>query len=384
MTFTVTPHGVQAYIPIIEYSKKTYADLSWSGDASLSKLPNAQPSRFLLCLEKDPDSQVWPGSPRRPSYIVCYSRVLQIIDPPQRVDKYVFEGRTVHASWQTVLIRHRLPPPRLPGQLLQLAHSHSSAPWIPPMPLQFSLGAPFRFDEAHIRKFLQQSRAGWVEVRNAGFPEHPTGAGKPSHHPNPTTYTFIRQTLYKRAIVIRVGECPWERKSSSPSRPAPLWATVSSITVTMSVRRGSSGSMNAQLAGLSRDARHCCLEDHVLHWPDSRKQFDLDIPYPESAAVTLSFTRCPINPARTLVLDASFHGRHEGPWAVARATKPPWWAVARPMRGPTAYVGELQECGVVNAARQDRTCSDASASSYQSSAVGVVPSVEATPVVVSQ
>ena len=58
MTFTVTPHGVQAYIPIIEYSKKTYADLSWSGDASLSKLPNAQPSRFLLCLEKDLDSQV--------------------------------------------------------------------------------------------------------------------------------------------------------------------------------------------------------------------------------------------------------------------------------------------------------------------------------------
>ena len=55
MTFTVTPHGVQAYIPIIEYSKKTYADLSWSGDASLSKLPNAEPSRFLLCLEKDPE-----------------------------------------------------------------------------------------------------------------------------------------------------------------------------------------------------------------------------------------------------------------------------------------------------------------------------------------
>ncbi len=52
-------------------------------------------------------------------------------------------------------------------------------------------------------------------------------------------------------------------------------------------------------------ASHNCPEDHVSQWQAQRKTFDMDGCF-GSTVVTLSFAPCPINPARTLVLDASY------------------------------------------------------------------------------
>ncbi|RDX47102.1 hypothetical protein OH76DRAFT_794492 [Lentinus brumalis] len=63
-----------------------------------------------------------------------------------------------------------------------------------------------------------------------------------------------------------------------------------------------------EISKLSADPLHDCSRDHVLRWPGLRKRFELhvrDACLP--VVVTLSFTRCPLNPERTLVLDASYH-----------------------------------------------------------------------------
>ena len=58
MTFSITPYGVQAYVPIIECSSGTYADLYWSND---NERDFHQRRGFLLCLEKHPDAHAKPS-----------------------------------------------------------------------------------------------------------------------------------------------------------------------------------------------------------------------------------------------------------------------------------------------------------------------------------
>ncbi|RPD58014.1 HET-domain-containing protein [Lentinus tigrinus ALCF2SS1-7] len=325
MTFSVTPHGVQAHIPVIESTQGTYADLFWCHDdpkpTHQSSRSGPDPLRYLLCLEKDLDSDAARPSSCSASYIVCDLRLYDYTPPrrPGRTtsDRYELHGQTVYASWQTVLIRHQPPSQRLPGQLLL----DSRTPFIPVSPVQLRSDASFRFDDAHVRKFFHQFSGGRLDVRNlsAELPvsgpstlRSRTSSHPEQQHPLATTaYTFSKNSRSESlAIVIRVGECRSSGGGHGRSAPTPsVWATVSGVALSS---RFSSDYIDEQISELSNDSRHHCLEDHVSQWRDYEKTFDLDMiqntrAYHNAAAVTLSFTPCPINPRRTLILDASFH-----------------------------------------------------------------------------
>ncbi|RDX47103.1 HET-domain-containing protein [Lentinus brumalis] len=103
MTFAITPTGIRACIPIFTWRGEVFGDLHWS---------SPQGGRVFLRLELDPDSQA--SSSRRPSYRVGRPRLARSF----------FGGayRTVRPpdglpSWKEILIRHRPPLHRDPGQL---------------------------------------------------------------------------------------------------------------------------------------------------------------------------------------------------------------------------------------------------------------------------
>ncbi|KAI0712865.1 heterokaryon incompatibility protein-domain-containing protein [Cerioporus squamosus] len=163
MSFSVTPHGIQAYIPIIrlkgDKEEAIFADLAWCQPENA-----AIPHRVLLPLEEDPDSRAGLSS-RRESYIVgrgrltyaqlCKSRGMHHISLWLSTESltYMMFGHKERASrtWRTVLIRDRPPPHRLPGQP---SSADPHIPLVPVLPSQLFVGAPFRFDELHVQKFF--------------------------------------------------------------------------------------------------------------------------------------------------------------------------------------------------------------------------------------
>ncbi len=283
MTFAVTPTGIRANIPIFQWDGQTLAELYWtSGDGS--------GRRVFLQLELDPDSQA--SSFHSLSYQVGYPRLTGIsgtkclhVCPP--------DGPP---SWKEVLIRHRPSPRRAPGELPDSTMFN----FTPAIPMQLTFDAPVRFPEARIRKLLTDSHYCRFEIHGAGFHSLWTADSN-----LPTAYAFVRYGGY---FVIRVGQCQQERRlRGEQHRFNAIWATV-----TDSFRTGAKDTVEWQteISKFSTDAGHDCSQDHVSQWPESRKTFELPFTGTyrfELDAVTLSFTRCPLNPERALILDASYH-----------------------------------------------------------------------------
>ena len=298
MTFTITPHGVQAYIPIIECNKNIYADLSWCEDRSES--PNLRQdgsSRLLLCLEDDPDNQARPSSCSA-SYRMRFPRILRI--PPMREGgRYVIEGLSAYASWKTVLLRHRPPPHRGPP----LVPTHRGDRLLPKLP-GLSVGPPpFRFEFALAERFTAQFHGSWMSLGSH------VDSGSSGKHDHPAaTYIFGRKDEDRRvfySVVIRVGHCDKSAQPTSTTAPAPIWATVSDIALPLGDQPQSE--MQDRVTALADNPRHRCAEDHIAQWHDSHRMFKLHTEYAGSAAVTLSFKPCSVNPGRTLVLDAIYY-----------------------------------------------------------------------------
>ncbi|KAI0708166.1 heterokaryon incompatibility protein-domain-containing protein [Cerioporus squamosus] len=295
MTFSVTPHGVLAYIPVYKLrGGDVLADLYWSTDRSHGR------DAAVLHLEEDPDSQA--RSSVRPSYRVsggvsrihwtgtngCFN---------SDTGEYVFGGEIICASWQEVLIRHRPPSHRLPGQL-----SDTRTFFIPPMPMQLVLDSPFRFDNAHIRKFMHEFGADCVHVLGAE-----SQSSQLADSNLLTSYVFERSS--SQFIVIQVGQCQRDWVPGDLPRPAPgpIWAKVRGVATMTASPRAKEEAMK-----FARDPSHNCLEDHVSRWPTLRKRFHLNVPWfllCTMSPVILTFTACPISPERTLLLDASLHDR---------------------------------------------------------------------------
>ncbi len=167
-TFSITPYGILAYIPIVVIGGEIFGDLYWSWYDG---------THALLSLVENPGSR--ESSSRRPSYRAGIPR-MRICGIGATGD-YRIRGEKGRASWQEVFIRHR--PSPLPGLSGQLSDPRTVA--IPAMPVQLTLDAPYRFDEACIREFMVESKANRVEIRNARFP---------SNSNPPTIYAFpIRQ-----------------------------------------------------------------------------------------------------------------------------------------------------------------------------------------------
>ena len=313
MTFNVTPHGIQAHVPIITCGEKTYAYLFWSREDAEDALVHhdVPETHFLLCLEKDPVDYARPSSCSA-SYIVSNERILYNWPRRTFTSNACSDDRetTLHARWETVLIRHRPPLNRLPGQL-----ADTRTPFIPPIPIQSSLIAPVRFDEARIRSFMGQFRScSRVKVLNSAIDQASD---------LPTTYAFFCDLVPLEwfTVIVRAGRCCRE----VPSEPGPqleddypsIWATISGIAWGLGDPNMSESEMEAKVVSLSTDSSHCCREDHVSQWPMYQKTFYMTIrhrlhwalsPTVRWHAVTLSFSPCPINPGGTLILRASYDG----------------------------------------------------------------------------
>ena len=306
MSFSITPNGIVAHVPIVVYGTQIYVDLfcsvaqtDYRGGRKLRVPPAyAHAGIVLLSLQRGSDSSGL-------SQYHVDSRRLHLCGPSTTCGIYVIDGQTVHASWRDVLIRHRLP---LPEQFTDA----DRAVFIPAVPIQLALDAAFRFDEAHIQKFLRESGSIRVEHRNAHF--RSPFLEDTSDVDSPTAFIFFPNSHRLMVtdgsehlgypIMIKVGQChrvssPQQLPSGlqDPSQPVPvLWATVNLSPLTASYQHSDVESRVSW-----SDPMHDCLSDHVSQWPDLRKWFDL-----RRAAVTLSFTPCPISPMRTLVMDASY------------------------------------------------------------------------------
>ncbi|TFK82485.1 HET-domain-containing protein [Polyporus arcularius HHB13444] len=266
MTFAVTPTGVRANIPIFTWRGGLFGDLYWSSG-------DGRP--VFLHLEPDPDSEA--SSSRRTSYRVGEPR---LTGSEEYDDACPPDGPP---SWKEVIIRHRPPLHRAPGQLPVSATFR----FTPAIPMQLTLDAPVRFPEARIWQFLIQSESDRFEIRGAGL-ESPWTA----ESTHPVAYVFVGLQY----TIIRIGRCHQDGPPGEQRRPEAIWATLSIGYVGDNDIEG-----EAEISKVSADTLHDCSQDHVLQWPNLRKRFTI----PFKKEVTLSFTPCPLNPERTLVLEAS-------------------------------------------------------------------------------
>ena len=319
MSFSVTPHGIQAHIPIIKKNSSVYADLCWcDGDSEQSRW-------FYLPLAPDP---TWPEVPsRRPSYIIDHAR----LDCPE------FDRSEEPWTWGTILIRDRPPPSLLPGQF---SWNDVAQPIIRAAK-QFDFNAPFRFDDKSARKFVTESSTQIVKVDNTRFPES-------SPH-FITTYSFGTPQCH---FSIRVGQC-LRRRGVHANTTAPVWVTFHADRSDVPYNKGkeSKEMLKKWAEMLPKDGQHCCPTDHVVQWPEewteepedskpgksqdsemeweaqnqtqvvqqdsnnnsndhhNQKEFQKRFRLLGNHIVCLSFGRCPINPMRTLILKASYQVR---------------------------------------------------------------------------
>ncbi|RDX40890.1 HET-domain-containing protein [Lentinus brumalis] len=279
MTFAVTPNGIRAYIPIFTWRGEIFADLYWS---------SREGRRIFLHLEHDPDSPA--SSSHRPSYRVSMYR---LAGEDQQGNKYA-DVRPLDGppSWKEVVIRHRPPLRRAPGQLPDPAQSG----YITAIPMQVSLYAPVRFPAARIQQFLVDSWSKSFQVYGAGL--KPTWTADSNL---PTAYVFAQSG---RFTIIKVGQCQQEAPPTEepPSRPtAAIWATVTAEIIPSVVVE-----VEDRLSKVATDPTHDCLQDHVALWPEQRRTFELGAPLWNPGEVTLSFAPCPLNPERTLILDVMY------------------------------------------------------------------------------
>ena len=258
MSFSVTPDGILACVPIVVCGGSTFADLNWSVD------DGTRWSRALLCLEAIPSTDQAHMARGGPSYRVGPSR-MERIEPPAQRGRYIINGRSAFASWETVLIKHRPSPDshRLSGQV-RLSDPRMST-LIPPMPMQLMLKAPFRFPESSVQRFLHQFRGHRVEVRNARL-----------QSPQTTNAYFRTTYIFRRAstswgVAVQVGRCRWTGSHRQwLRRPVPVWATVSTYQ-DFSIEGTGVPTVLAEMESRGPSPDHDCLEDHVANWSALRK-----------------------------------------------------------------------------------------------------------------
>ena len=271
----------------------TYADLFWSKTNK-----NGTRYRGLLPLEEDEGLQA--QSVRYPSYHILTSplrRGYNILWIPvsRTPNQYKIDEKIFHASWQDILLRHRPPPRRLVGQpLLDPSNVLPAIPW------QLTLDAPFRFDKAHIEKFMRQSSESRVKVY---LPSVARGASDPN-----VSATYVFSSRWHHRLLIQIGRCV---SGEGRHLTSAVWARVIYLL---------QQKLEEETVELADDPEHDCSYDHVSSWPGLQKTFALDTvtecddeehrSWLAQQVVTLSFTPCRLN-RRTLILNATY-GKVEG------------------------------------------------------------------------
>ncbi|TFK94470.1 HET-domain-containing protein [Polyporus arcularius HHB13444] len=263
VSFSITPHGVLAHVPVADYRVWTFADLGWSENGQRVMLALARRRRGVSDLSY-------------PIYNICGEYRLVRIPTSKHKGCSLLRAPSMRTTWKNIYLSHR--PAHSPAQ--------SS---LPAIPINHCVAAPFRFPERRIANFARLANGSLESIQNAGLPWE----GDP-----PTTFTFRISNV--NFLVITVGRCavPPTPTVFNDRPPAPMWANLQWNP--------------AEDTTLTNMAAHDCATDHVMKWQELKKTFVL---LPENTArkgykfFTLSFTRCPLSSSGTLILDVSVEER---------------------------------------------------------------------------
>ena len=299
-TFSLTPHGVLAHVPLIEVSGLTIGVMGFTQSISQTRPQSHQPPiaiRFGLLLTLCPRST----DPLRPLYDIGMAGSAYLDDKGAIRAKWVrlvplgsisedltLFGEPVVAQWKDIYLAHH-PPPELGSTSVQQQ---------PPVLLSYGFLAPFRFPENHVEEFIRATPNLRLDlVRNPpDFPWH----GLP-----PVVFAFTTSTFdWTLTFILRLGRCrypvPWGTTGSIATRGwHARWARVDFYPFE-SANVGPRAPSFFPPPGSELEQYHDCENDHVKQWPHPRKTFQTG-----DQEVTLTLTPCPINPTGTFVVNIS-------------------------------------------------------------------------------
>ena len=248
MSFTTTPHGILAKIPIVTIKGNTYADLCWLNGKT----------RLMLILRQRNHA----AADTLPLYDVggihadtgnVYRMVTDAAD-----ESSSFSRASLQVEWKEVYLSYHQPSRRVESPLY--------------MPMNHTFSPPLRIPEQLISKMSRQLRTTDIRIANEDLP----WSGVP-----PTTIAFhggrasSSSACAKRVhINLQFGRCtadaPAAADAAASADAPPLWASV----------QGSEDRIRIWDC-------HDCPGDHILAWPGLTKLFA-----PTSLhSVTLGFSR---------------------------------------------------------------------------------------------
>ncbi|PIL26286.1 hypothetical protein GSI_12042 [Ganoderma sinense ZZ0214-1] len=311
-SFSVTPYGIRAQIPVIDGPNFSVAMLCCM-DGTKQTI-----GLVLTACQSPPD-------PSRDLYHTAWNqRVWRTVLLGEDFANPRLFGEPVSPEWRDIYIADR--PPPAPASILST-------------PSDYTLSPPFRFPMQELEKCLGTYGAlVHVSQRQFGW------AGSP-----PVVFTFEHKFVFA-TIYVAFGRC-----SSGSSRSlgrGPLWASVLFDTGTRHVKPSADGVV----------PRHDCGEHHIANWPDSSRMFTGKCKNGD-ILLTLSFGEDALSPTETFVPHIKHHVEVRsmiGPGVVSwksdsdHAARPgaTVFAVVRNPAGSThlnAAVKDLQNVHVVKA-----------------------------------
>ncbi|PIL37579.1 hypothetical protein GSI_01273 [Ganoderma sinense ZZ0214-1] len=289
ITFSITPYGVLAHIPLIEHwyedsaGDEVTAYLFWS-----DHLGNPIGLRLKPC----PMS----ADPFRPHYDVVQERLAHGLsrDGQGRLldSQRGSVPQPVRLTWQEVYITCR-PPPE------SIVPEHAGKVFVP-----MNLGSfvPFRILDKDIDALPTSPVP--IELTACGALELPWDGDPPvilqfQSRISFRFYAMLHLGQCHKSLPVRVVQTHWWPQDPNPDLGH--WAFIQITTKRMEA------SVAVQRGG--RELAHNCHLDHINRWPNKTKSFPI-ITGPEmdgatvddAASIILQFDTCPLNPKTTLIM----------------------------------------------------------------------------------
>ncbi|KAI0702641.1 heterokaryon incompatibility protein-domain-containing protein [Earliella scabrosa] len=269
ITFNTISYGIRARLPMIDIKGFAFGVLSWNTSAETGPTP------LLLALGRRVQSRSSQTS-TLPVHRVCTSRIVTVVSD---YDTRIFQAS--RPVWKDILLEEPTPSPSIRPTLY--------------VPINHGFSVPIRLPEHRIASLLPDHRARDIDIRTT---TSPTSNIIPSMTVVAFSYCIPdnKDPPTWRRLALQFGGCNDSKASSTLNKDARLGCLWANIT-------------NRDLPDPSREGPtfHRCPEDHILSWPELRKEFPID-KYVEwgdepeldlICEMTFEVTRHPLDPTRT-------------------------------------------------------------------------------------
>ena len=281
MSFTLTPYGVLARIPVYDVNGRLYADLSWCSRVPAGESASERERGLLLALSP----RAHPQLPNVLLYDIgacpdTTGRILRVFSKPK-------SGLLIPPTSDGI----GLPGGSTPWREIYLAHYEEQPKGTFFLNLDHNSPYPIRFPEDHMNKFMTTH----------GLIASGTGSSgnRDRNDFEDLNIWFLYPGTIRREVLLQVGQCRAGGQPASATRgrsreiapPGPYWA-------------------NIQVLEEGDDWRHFrdlhkCPQDHIQTWPQMRKHFSSTHHrrnWDEEWLFTLGFAPCPEDPKADFML----------------------------------------------------------------------------------